>query len=155
MTVASQNEPPASDIVERLQRFAKEGAGIAVLIDAAAEIELLRAALKPFVRAFDNAEAEGFKYHNVTVGAAADQLSYQDFERAASALTGRPQTAAGLQYSHEQLLIGVQYIDWDEKLNTATEVRQLGEAISRMGGPAFDLDAQMRGPSVPRSREAS
>lgn len=81
-----------TDIVERLQRFAKEGAGVAVLIDAAAEIERLRLALKPFVKAFENAEAEGFKYHNLTVGAAAEQLFYQDFERAALTLP-RPERA--------------------------------------------------------------
>lgn len=133
-----------NNIVERLKGFARDGAGVAILIDAAAEIERLQTALKPFVRAFENAEAEGFKYHNVTVGAATEQLFYQDFERAASALTDRPQTAAALQYSYEQLLIGIEYIDWDEKLDTATEVRQLGEAISRMGGPAFDLEDQRR-----------
>ena len=32
-----------SDVVERLERFAKEGAGVAVLIDAASEIKQLRA----------------------------------------------------------------------------------------------------------------
>lgn len=34
-----------SDIVERLERFAKEGAGVSVLIDAAEEIKRLHAAL--------------------------------------------------------------------------------------------------------------
>lgn len=32
-----------SDVVEWLERFAKEGAGVAVLIDAASEIKQLRA----------------------------------------------------------------------------------------------------------------
>jgi hypothetical protein len=33
------------DIVERLERFAREGAGVAVLIDGASEIKRLREAL--------------------------------------------------------------------------------------------------------------
>lgn len=33
---------PVSDLVERLERFAKDGAGVAVLIDAAEEIKRLR-----------------------------------------------------------------------------------------------------------------
>lgn len=67
-----------------------------------------------------------------------------------------PAKSAGpIQYSEAQLKIGVQYIDWDVNLDTETEVRQLGEAISRMGGPSFDLDLQrslssafMREPAV-------
>ena len=35
-----------SDIVERLRRFAREGAGVTVLIDAAEEIQRMRTALE-------------------------------------------------------------------------------------------------------------
>jgi hypothetical protein len=35
-----------SDVVDRLERFAREGAGVAVLIGAATEIKQLREALK-------------------------------------------------------------------------------------------------------------
>lgn len=41
--IIAKKEKGMSDVVERLERFAKEGAGVAVLIDAAAEIRQLRA----------------------------------------------------------------------------------------------------------------
>ena len=58
--------------------------------------------------------------------------------------TTSAENARTLQYSEDQLKVGVQYIDWDEKLDIATEIRQLGEAISRMGGPTFDVSLQAR-----------
>jgi hypothetical protein len=69
-----------SDVTERLERFAKEGAGVAVLIDAASEIKQLREALDNSQSLLTMVLHLGQSYQAATIGRIASGITTTEWD---------------------------------------------------------------------------